>query len=62
MREPDNQDEEAAGRSRTLVALGFVLLLVLGGVWLVDHLREQAAREDCFMQGRSNCAPIDTNP
>jgi flagellar biogenesis protein FliO len=63
MRDPDNDKEvQAAGRSRTLLALGFVLLLVLGGVWLVDHLRDQAAREDCFMQGRTNCAPIETNP
>jgi flagellar biogenesis protein FliO len=62
MPEPDHKDEDAAGRSRTLLALGFVLLLVLGGVWLVDHMRTQAAREDCFMQGRSNCAPIETNP
>jgi flagellar biogenesis protein FliO len=62
MREPDNDDEEAASRLRTLFALGFVLLLVLGGVWLVDHLRKEAALEDCFMQGRSNCAPVETNP
>jgi hypothetical protein len=53
------QDEEAAGRARTLLALVFVGLLVVGGLFLVHFLKKQSQLQDCFMQGRTNCAPIE---
>jgi hypothetical protein len=29
-------------------------------VYLVNKLRDSARLQDCQMQGRTNCAPIDT--
>lgn len=44
----------------SLAALVFVILLVVGCVWLAKALSEHARLEDCLMSGRTNCAPIDT--
>ena len=55
----DSKDDEAAGRARTLLALVFVLALVLGCLFLVHLISKQSQLQDCVMQGRSNCAPID---
>jgi hypothetical protein len=52
----DNQDGD---RSKTLLALVFVALLVLGCLFLVHYLKKQSQLQDCFMQGRTNCVPID---
>ena len=51
-REPD---------SRRMVAIGLlvVALLVAGGLFLVYRLRAMSDLQDCAMQGRSNCAPLD---
>jgi hypothetical protein len=46
-----------------LLALAVILVLVLGGLFLFYGLREVSQRQDCMMQGRSNCAPVDaTSP
>jgi hypothetical protein len=34
------------------------VLLVLGGLWLQQHLRADNQIQDCVMSGRTNCAPI----
>ena len=50
-------------RRRTLVnlsALVFLVMLVVGCVWLARVLSENAKLEDCLMSGRTNCNPIDT--
>jgi hypothetical protein len=54
----DNGDQDG-DRPKTLIALVFVALLVLGGLFLVHYLKKQSQLQDCFMQGRTNCAPID---
>jgi hypothetical protein len=52
-------DESQPPRSRALIGLIVVALLVVAAVYLVHALREESQREDCLMSGRSNCAPID---
>ncbi len=44
-----------------MVAVGFLViaLLVAGGVFLAYKLRAMSDLEDCAMQGRSNCAPVN---
>ncbi len=50
---------EPSGSNRTAVAaLIVVALLVVGGFWLMQHIRADARIQDCVMSGRSNCAPI----
>jgi hypothetical protein len=50
--------------SRRLFMIGVVVcvLLALGTLYLILTLREKSQLEDCFMQGRSNCLPLDPTP
>ena len=51
----------ASNRRRAAPAgLAFILLLVLGGLFLARELRSVSQLQDCVMSGRSNCAPIDS--
>lgn len=61
MPEQRNPDEDSYSPRAVLLGLAFVLLLVFGCLFLFYELRDAAQRQDCVMQGRSNCAPIDTS-
>ncbi|HTZ38304.1 MAG TPA: hypothetical protein VMB84_19930 [Stellaceae bacterium] len=55
-------DEIAEGEARrTNASMGLIVILVLAiaGVLLVRELREKSLIEDCLMQGRRNCVPIE---
>jgi hypothetical protein len=53
-------DDDNGGRSRTsLVGLIIVIVLVVGGVFLVEKLKAMSDMQDCLMSGRTNCAPIE---
>jgi hypothetical protein len=52
-------DESQPSRSRALIGLILVAVLVVVAVYLVHALREESQREDCLLSGRSNCAPIE---
>jgi hypothetical protein len=54
-----NRDGETYSPRAVLLGLAVVLLLVLGCLYLFYTLRDASQRQDCVMQGRSNCAPID---
>ncbi|MFH6785570.1 MULTISPECIES: hypothetical protein [Methylobacterium] len=60
MTKPHDPDE--AGRRRALAAILFLFVLVIGGVWLANTLRREAAREDCLASGRRDCAEIRSAP
>lgn len=53
--------EDAHSQRAALVGLAICLALVLGGLYLVYALKKSAALQDCVMQGRTNCAPVDTD-
>jgi hypothetical protein len=56
-------NEDTYSPRAVLLALAVILVLVLGGLFLFYGLREVSQRQDCMMQGRSNCAPVDaTSP
>ncbi len=57
MNEPSGEEPARSNRG-ALVALVAVVLLVAGGLWLMQHIRAASAIQDCVMSGRSNCAPI----
>lgn len=57
-----DQDEVVDYRQRmvmNLIALAVVALLVSVGVWLADTIADMQRDQDCVMQGRVNCAPIE---
>ena len=56
------QDEIVDYRQRMLmnvIALAVVTVLVSTGVWLADTIADMQRDQDCVMQGRVNCAPIE---
>jgi hypothetical protein len=55
-RRQDSNSQRAA-----LIGLAICLLLVLGGLFLVYELKKTSELQDCVMQGRTNCAPVDTD-
>ena len=56
-------DGEEPLSTGALIGIGiFLVLLVLSGVWLMNTLRDIGKMQDCAMQGRRNCAPIEAQP
>jgi hypothetical protein len=46
-------------RRTALIGLVVVVLLVIAGLFLTHVLRNMSQLQDCVMQGRTNCAPIE---
>ena len=42
-----------------LAALVFTIALAGAGVWLAIQIGDLRQKQDCFLSGRRNCAPID---
>jgi hypothetical protein len=60
---PRTADGEEPLSTGALIGIGaFLVLLVLSGVWLMNTLRDTGKMQDCAMQGRRNCAPIEAPP
>lgn len=60
--EQDVEDEPINYRHRMLMnvmAVVVVTTLVGIGVWLADTIAEMERKQDCVLQGRQNCAPIE---
>jgi hypothetical protein len=53
--------QDAHSHRAAVVGLIICLVLVLGGLFLVYKLKAMSALQDCVMEGRTNCAPVDTN-
>lgn len=56
------QDKVVDYRQRTLmnvIALVVLAFLISTGVWLADTIADMERDQDCMMQGRVNCAPIE---
>ena len=62
MAQPPDDDNQDQSRSRALIGLVIVAVLVVAAVYLVHALRNESQLEDCLMSGRSNCAPIEVPP
>jgi hypothetical protein len=42
-----------------VIAVVIVSVLVGAGVWIADTIADMQKAQDCVMQGRQNCAPIE---
>ncbi len=54
-------EDEAAEEDRltaSLAGLAVALMLVVVGLFLIQHLRDKARIEDCLMSGRFNCDAV----
>jgi hypothetical protein len=58
----EEEDEKINYPHRMLmnvIAVAVVTLLIGVGVWLADTIAEMERDQDCVLQGRQNCAPIE---
>lgn len=62
MRVDAGEDETAEENRLTASLAGLVvaLVLVVAGLFLVQHLRQKALIEDCLLSGRINCDAVTT--
>ncbi|HLW24954.1 MAG TPA: hypothetical protein VKT22_11400 [Steroidobacteraceae bacterium] len=51
--------EDRRSQRAALIGVAICLLLALAGLLLVHELHKMSSMQDCVMQGRSNCAPLD---
>ena len=56
--EQDEDEREAAGRRKSVIALAVIAALVIAGLLLVGRLREVSALQDCLMTRATNCSDI----
>jgi len=56
------KEEDDARFTTSLAGLAVSLLLVFLGLYLMDALAAESKLEDCLMQGRMNCEPIEAAP
>jgi hypothetical protein len=54
----DNQETDADRRAANIFLLVAAVLVVGGGVWLVNAMADARKSEECFESGRRNCASI----
>jgi hypothetical protein len=60
--EQDREDEPVNYARRMLmnvIAIAVVAILIGVGVWLADTIAQMERDQDCVLQGRHNCAPIE---
>ena len=56
---PQSPEDESNRTIENAVLLGFFVLLVAAGVWLLGTMADIRKVQDCAAQGRRNCTTID---
>jgi len=57
---PEPPEEEEGNRTvENAVMLGFLVVLVAAGIWLLGTMADVRKAQDCAAQGRRNCATIE---
>jgi hypothetical protein len=53
-------DDEGGNRTvENMVLAGFFVALVAAGIWLLGTMADVRKTQDCALQGRRNCQPIE---
>lgn len=61
----ERSDESDDYRHRMItnaIALAFVIMLVIAGVWIANKMAEMRTNQDCVLSGRRACTPVDVPP
>jgi hypothetical protein len=58
-REDRNREDEGNRNVENAVMLGFFVVLVAAGIWLLGTMADIRKVQDCAAQGRRNCATIE---
>ena len=56
---PEPPEDEGNRAVENIVMLGFFVVLVAAGIWLLGTMADVRKAQDCAGQGRRNCGPIE---
>jgi hypothetical protein len=59
----ERTDERDDYRHRMIInafAFGATVLLIVIGIWIANKMADLRRYDECIMQGRRNCAPVQT--
>ena len=56
--QPHDEDDERDRRTTNIFLLVGAVIIVGGGIWLVNAMIDAKKSEECFESGRRNCNPI----
>jgi hypothetical protein len=56
---PEDRETEQERRMTNIGLLVAAVLIVGGGIWLVNALADARKAEECFESGRRNCNPVN---
>jgi hypothetical protein len=59
MSAPEPPDNRRNRNVENAVMLGFFVVLVTAGIWLLSTMADVRKVQDCAAQGRRNCAAMD---
>jgi hypothetical protein len=59
MAELEPPEDQGNRNIENAVMLGFFVVLVAAGVWLLGTMADVRTAQDCAAQGRRNCATIE---
>jgi hypothetical protein len=59
MAEPEPLEDRGSRGIENAVMLGFFVVLVAAGIWLLGTMADVRKAQDCAAQGRRNCNPIE---
>lgn len=55
----DDDDDYRHRMITNVAALGILLLLIAGGVWIADTMASIRKNQDCVLSGRRGCTPVE---
>jgi hypothetical protein len=60
MAAPEPPDDDGNRTVENAVMLGFFVVLVVAGIWLLGSMADVRKAQDCAAQGRRNCGTIES--
>ena len=57
---PEPPDDDGNRGVENAVMLGFFVVLVAAGIWLLGSMADVRKAQDCAAQGRRNCGTIES--
>ena len=57
--QPEPPEEQGNRAIENAVMLGFFVVLVAAGIWLLGTMADVRKIQDCAAQGRRNCVTLD---
>jgi hypothetical protein len=57
MTQDNDPDDDDSRQRANLVAIGIVVLLVVGSIWLIRAYMASRSQMDCYLAGRHRCGP-----